>query len=70
MIENIQKLYKQVEKKSDFIVSVAKEVGNTPLSTRTHWFSNFWSIPEEYQCKVVEMLQKTIAKQNSQKQEV
>lgn len=69
MIENIQKLYKQVEKKSDFIKNVAKEVGNTPSSTRTHWFSNFWSIPEEHQAKVVEMLQKTISKQNSQKQE-
>lgn len=63
MTDNIKNLFEQIDEKSNFIKLVAKEVGNTPLSIRTHWFSNFWAIPEKHQERVVELLQNTIKNQ-------
>lgn len=66
MIENIKKLYSQVDYKTGFIEDVADALGKSPNTLRHHWFarSGFWSIPEEHQPKVVEMLQSQIKKQN------
>lgn len=65
MIENIKQLYSQVNHKSDFIVEVAKDVKRSPNTIRHHWFSKagFWSIPEEFQPRVVELLQNKIIEQ-------
>jgi hypothetical protein len=64
MIENIQELYSRIEHKTNFIKLAAKDLGRSPLTLRQHWFAHFWSIPEEYQPRVVELLQNTIKKQN------
>lgn len=65
MIENIKQLYKEVEGKNKFIGVVANEFNLKPTSIRTHWFGNFWSIPESKQSKVVELLQNQIKNQNN-----
>lgn len=64
MKENIQKLYNQLNDKSEFISEVAMAFGNTPQSIANHWFGRFWSIPEEHRPKVVKMLQDKVDKQN------
>lgn len=64
MIDNIKTLYQQVNKKTDFIKMAADDLGKSPLTLRQHWFGLFWSIPEEHQERVVELLQRTISQQN------
>lgn len=63
MIENIKNLYTQVDKKTKFIEMVADDLEKSPLTLRNHWFSAFWSIPDEHQERVVELLQNTIKNQ-------
>jgi len=63
MITTIQTLYSQIEKKTDFIKLVAKDLGKSPLTLRHHWFGQFWSIPEENQQRVKDLLKKQIKKQ-------
>ena len=65
MIEKIQMLYSQIEKKTKFIKEVAADLNKSPLTLRNHWFSAFWSIPEESQARVVELLEERIQEQNS-----
>jgi len=62
MIENIKTLYSRINKKTKFIEMAADDLEKSPLTLRHHWFSAFWSIPEEYQERVVELLQNTIIK--------
>lgn len=62
-IDNIKELYAQLNKKTQFIIDCANDLGKSPLSLRQHWFSKFWAIPEDYQDRVVELLQNTIKNQ-------
>ena len=65
-IDNIIDLYGQIEKKTDFLKAVADECDRKPNTIRTHWFSsaNFYSIPEEFQDRIIELAQNTIKLQN------
>ncbi len=67
MIQNIKNLYAQIDKKVDFLIELANDLDKSPNTMRNHWFGNFWSIPEEYQERVVELLQNRIALQNESK---
>ena len=40
-IANIKSQYKLIKKKTDFIIHLGKTLEKSPLSIRTHWFSNF-----------------------------
>lgn len=62
MIEEIKILYKKVDKKTDFIKFAASYFGKSPKTLRNHWFSEtgFWSIPEDYQIEVKQLLIDTI----------
>lgn len=62
--ENIQSLYRQLENKGGFIRAVSEEFNRKPGTLQNHWFSSFFSIPEEYEDRVIDMLQKTIKNQN------
>ena len=64
MIENIKNLYGQINQKTKFIGEVAADLGKNPQYVRSHWFSSFWTIPEIYQGRVVELLQNKIKAQN------
>ena len=67
MIENIQNLFSELNNKTKFIKEAADDLNKSPNTLRHHWFSNsgFWSIPEEYQPRVVELLQNKIKEQKS-----
>ncbi|WP_341217069.1 hypothetical protein [uncultured Wocania sp.] len=62
-IEHIQSLYKQINHKTNFIKEIAKKLEKSPLSLRTHWFGNFWSIPEDYHDAVIEEIENKIKTQ-------
>lgn len=64
MKDNIKELWKMVDKKTEFIQAAAEDLDKSPLTLRQHWFGSFWSIPEEHQPRIVELLQNTIANQN------
>lgn len=64
MIENIKSLWQQIENKTKFMEMAAEDLGRSPLTLRQHWFAHFWSIPEEHQPRVVELLQNAIKEQN------
>jgi len=68
MIENIKKLWKQIDNKTNFIVMAANDLDKSPNTLRHHWFSNsgFWSVPEEHQPRVIELLQNTIKEQKAE----
>lgn len=65
MIKEIQGLYAQIQKKTEFIKLVANDLGKSPLTLRNHWFSAFWSIPDENQPRVKALLCETLEKQTS-----
>lgn len=67
MLQNIKDLYKEVKAKTEFIKAAADDLNKSPLTLRQHWFGNFWSIPEEHQPRVVELLQNTLLTQNQKK---
>ncbi len=64
MKENIKQLFRNVENKTEFIELLSKEFNRKPASIRNNWFSAFYSIPQENEARVVELLQRTIAAQN------
>ncbi|WP_438423217.1 hypothetical protein [Aquimarina macrocephali] len=66
MIENIKKLYAKVEDKQKFIEVVAEEFGKDPRTLQNHWFIRFFSVPDKYQARVVELLQNTLQNQIEQ----
>lgn len=70
-ISNIKRLYAQIDRKTEFIEMLAEDTDRSKKTIRTHWFasSSWWAVPEEFQDRVIELLQKTIANQNL-KQEV
>lgn len=59
-IDNIKFLYQKLGHKTNFIKDVANALNKAPATLRNHWFGAFWSIPEKYQDKIIEMLQKQI----------
>ena len=63
--DNIIALYSQINEKTEFIKLVAKECKRGANTVRTHWFSsaNFYSIPEEFQDKIIQLAQNTIKNQ-------
>jgi len=63
-IDNIKRLYKEVKKKSDFLVLAAEDLNRTYNTLRHHWFGQGWQIPKEHQQRVIALLQNTIKKQN------
>lgn len=70
MIDNIKKLWPQIDQKTDFILAVSKAVKRAPNTLKNHWFCNFFSVPEENQDLVVKMMQKQIKKQNDAIKEI
>jgi len=65
-IDNIKELYSKIVKKGDFIKLVADECNRKPNTVRTHWFSsaNFYSIPKDFQERIIFLAQNTINAQN------
>lgn len=63
-IDNIKNLYSQIHKKTKFIAEVANEFNLNPQYVRGHYFAAFWSITDDKQDKIIEMLQNKIAEQN------
>jgi hypothetical protein len=59
----IKTLYAQIDKKTMFIIEVADYFGKSPQSLRVHWFSSFWSIPEDYQDELIVLLELKIEEQ-------
>ncbi len=72
MIENIKTLFHQLDNKTDFILLASEDLGKSPNTLRHHWLSKsgFWRVPEEYQPRLVELLQNTLATKNAKKIEV
>ncbi len=66
MVEEIKELWKDLDYKTGFIKEVAVEVDRSPNTLNNHWFSHFWLIPEEFQAKVKELLEKKIKSQSKQ----
>lgn len=61
-IENIKRLWLEIENKTDFILKASKFFNRKPNTLRTHWFcgAGFWSVPEDKEDKVIEFMQKYI----------
>ena len=64
MRQNIKQLFKSVDNKTEFVELLSKEFNRKPASIRNNWFSAFYSIPQEHEARVVQLLQRTIAAQN------
>lgn len=66
-IDNIKFLFPQVKDKSKFYNLVADDLKKRAGSLKSHWFcdSGLWSVPEKHEDRVIELLQKTINKQNN-----
>ena len=65
-IEEIKSLYHQVEHKTRFIASAAKEFEKSPQAMKNHWLcdSGFWSVPKKHQAKLIKLLKRQIQIQN------
>jgi hypothetical protein len=68
MIQNIKKLYSEINNQKEFCLLLSKEFELKPNSIRTNWLSTYYSVPDKYQARVIEILQKTIKQQNNRKQ--
>ena len=64
-MDNIKGLYPQIKQKTKFIKEVADYFGLNPQYVRGHYFSSFWTIPEDKQDRVIELLQNTIKNQDT-----
>ena len=64
MTQNIKDLFRNVKNKTEFIELLSKEFDRKPASIRNNWFASFYSIPQEHEERVVELLQRTIIAQN------
>jgi hypothetical protein len=61
--EAIKTMYKQVKDKKLFIETLAPIVSNKESSLAANWFSRLWSIPDEHQNTVLQLLNETIENQ-------
>lgn len=68
MIQNIKNLYSEINNQKEFCLLLSKEFELKPNSIRTNWLSTYYSVPDKYQARVIEILQKTINQQNNRKQ--
>lgn len=62
-IDNIKNLWDKLPNdgsKTDFMVMLGKDIGRQPNTLKNHWFTSFWSIPKEFEDRVIELLQNTI----------
>lgn len=62
-IEEIKELYSQINRKTEFMVELAKALGKRPNTLKNHWFTLFWSIPIELELFVLEFLKEKIKSQ-------
>lgn len=67
-IDNIKELYQLIDKKTAFIQLVADDLKLSAQYLRGHYFSTFWSIPEDKQERIIYLLQNTIKGQKEFKQ--
>ena len=65
MTENIKRLFNEIENKQKFVFLLSKEFKVRPISVRNNWFSNYYSIPEKHEKRVLVLLQRAIKLQNS-----
>lgn len=65
-IENIKELYSQLKNKKEFMEIVSSDLDKKPNTLKNWWFSGFFSIPDEYQERVLELLKETIKKPTSE----
>ena len=63
MTDNIKQLYKEIDRKTEFIQMVADHFKKSPQYLRGHWFSSFWQVPEKYQEELIKIMQNTIKQQ-------
>ncbi len=61
MQEEIQKKYKQLDQKMEFIKELAKEFGKQPRSIQSNWFAGFRIIPVKYQERVLKLIEKKLS---------
>ena len=62
-IDNIKSLWQQLPNdgsKTEFIKLAAEDLGKSPNTIHNHWFARFWQVPEQYEDRVIELLQNTI----------
>jgi hypothetical protein len=62
-IDNIKSLWKLLPNdgsKTAFMVMLADDLGRKPNTLKHHWFTSFWGIPEQFQDRVITLLQNTI----------
>lgn len=69
--DNIKKLWNKLPSdgsKYKFRALCAKEFNRSKKTIKIHWFSNSgdWSVPEEFQDRVIQLLQITISLQNTE----
>lgn len=57
-LKKIQKEYKKVKHKTQFMIALADKLGKSRLTLKNHWFSSWWQIPEEYHEEVIRALKK------------
>lgn len=64
-IDQIKELYSQVKAKSKFIEKLGtnNKIDRSPRTIRNHWFSEFWSVPEDKQEAVLKLLKEEIKNQ-------
>lgn len=70
MKENIKNLVGQLEDRKAFVELVAAEFDRKPSTISTHWFAGFWSVPLEFEGRVVELLQNAIRQQIENAKEI
>tara|TARA_R110002020_G_scaffold264680_4_gene479382 strand:+ start:368 stop:583 length:216 start_codon:yes stop_codon:yes gene_type:complete len=66
MEDNIQTLFNRLDSNQQkvFVKVLADYYNKKPLSIRNNWFSNYKQIPNQYQEKVLSMLQNKIKLNN------
>lgn len=68
MKKNIKELFNKIDhgQKYEVIDTISKMCGITFGSAKSNWLSNSggWSVPEEHQATVVDILQKAVKLQN------
>lgn len=63
-MSNIETLYKKLRNKTEIKRLIADECKKNYNTVQNHWLSAGFSIPEEYQARVTELLQNAVHQQN------
>lgn len=64
--ETIQELYLKLDNKANFIRKAAKAFDKRPGTLKNHWFSCFFSVPQVFEDRVIEMLNEAVAIQTTE----